>query len=131
MQFLSEYYPQLKSLHMLTAALSLLLFVARFALLMRGSKMLGRVWLKVLPHINDTLLLALAGVLCLAIGQAPLVTPWLTEKVTAVIFYILAGMFTLKWAKSRSGQLIWFIIALSMFAYTVNLAINKTPLIFQ
>jgi len=129
MDILSEHYLQIKYLHMFTAALSLLLFTSRFFLLLRGSPLLARPWLKVLPHINDTLLLLFAVLLSLAIQQAPLVTPWLTEKVTAVILYILAAMFALKWAKRRPGQVIWFIIALSMFAYTANMAINKTPLI--
>jgi uncharacterized membrane protein SirB2 len=62
------------------------------------------------------------------VQQAPVFTPWLTEKVAAVILYILAGMFALNWSKGRLGQLIWFMIAIFMFAYTANIAIDKTPL---
>jgi uncharacterized membrane protein SirB2 len=87
-------------------------------------------WIRVLPHINDTLLLTFAILLCFATQQAPLMTPWLSEKVLAVILYILAGMFALKWAKSRTGQIIWFIIAVTLFAYAANIAISKAPLIF-
>ena len=131
MDFLSTHYLLIKYLHILTAVFSILLFMARFLLLsFDPSRRQGR-WLKVLPHINDSLLLLFAVLLCFAIRQAPLATPWLTEKVTAVVLYILAGMFALKWSKSRPGRWIWFMIALFMFAYTANTALNKTPLIFQ
>jgi uncharacterized membrane protein SirB2 len=56
-------------------------------------------------------------------------TPWLTEKVAAVILYILAGMFALKWAKSRFGQTVSFMIALGLFAFAATIAVTKTPLI--
>ena len=130
MVFLSENYVLIRLLHMGTAVLSITLFTLRFGLLMRGSARLQKGWLRILPHINDSLLLFFAVLLCISIQQAPLITPWLTEKVTAVVLYILAGMFALKWSKERRNQVIWFMIAVSMFAYTVNIAINKSPLIF-
>ncbi len=125
----SEHYLVLKYLHVLTAVLSVILFSFRFLLLIRSSTWLQKRWLRVLPHLNDSLLLILAILLCVAIRQAPLINPWLTEKVAAVILYILAGMFALKWSKDRLSKIIWFMIAIFMFAYTANIAINKTPLI--
>jgi len=125
MAFLSEHYVLIRQLHILTAILSVTLFTLRFGLLMRRSKRLQTRCLKILPHINDSLLLSLAILLCIGIQQAPLLTPWLTEKVTAVILYILAAMIALKWSKARPKQIIWFIIAIFMFAYAANIAINK------
>ena len=122
---LSEHYLLIRQLHILTAALSVTLFTIRFLLLVRSPTWQPNRWLKVLPHVNDSLLLILAILLCLIIQQAPLITPWLTEKVAAVILYILAGMFALKWSKTRLSKIIWFIIALFMFAYAANIAINK------
>jgi uncharacterized membrane protein SirB2 len=130
MSFLAEHYLAIKYLHILTAVLSVALFCLRFLLLMRRPAGLWGQWIRVLPHVNDTLLLTFAILLCFATQQAPLVTPWLSEKVLAVILYILAAMFALKWAKSRKGQITWFIIALILFAYTANIAVNKSPLIF-
>ena len=130
MEFLSENYVLLRRLHMLTAVLSYSLFFIRFILLMLGSTLRNRPFLKILPHLNDTLLLALAILLCVSIQQAPIMTPWLTEKVTAVVLYILTAMFALKWSKQRPGQIIWFMIATFMFAYTANIAISKSPLFF-
>lgn len=125
--FLAENYLVIKRLHMLTAVLSVSLFTLRFLLLIRGSAWLQKRWLKILPHLNDSLLLTFAIFLCVIIQQAPLVTPWLTEKVAALILYILAGMFALNWSKQRPFQIIWFMIAIFMFARTANIAINKTP----
>lgn len=130
MVFLSEHYLAIKYLHMLTAVLSIMLFCLRFFLLMRAPDALRGRWIKVLPHVNDTLLLFFAILLCFAIQQAPLITPWLSEKIMALILYILAAMGALKWAKSRSARNIWFIIALSLFAYIANIAVNKTPVVF-
>ena len=122
---LSEHYLLIRQLHILTAALSVTLFTIRFLLLVRSPAWQPGRWLKVLPHVNDSLLLIFAILLCIIIQQAPLITPWLTEKVTAVILYILAGMFALKWSKTRLSKIIWFIIAIFMFAYAANIAINK------
>ena len=122
---LSEHYLLIRQLHILTAALSVTLFTIRFLLLVRSPTWQPNRWLKVLPHVNDSLLLILAILLCIIIQQAPLLTPWLTEKVAAVILYILAGMFALKWSKTRLSKIIWFIIAIFMFAYAANIAINK------
>jgi len=122
---LSEHYLLIRQLHITTVVLSITLFTLRFLLLIRSpARQPGR-WLKVLPHVNDSLLLIFAIVLCIIIQQAPLVTPWLTEKVGAVILYILAGMFALKWSKSRPGKIIWFMIAIFLFAYAANIAINR------
>jgi len=130
MVFLTEHYLLIKYLHILTALVSVSLFCLRFFLLMRRPARLWGRWIRGLPHVNDTLLLTFAILLCFATQQAPLVTLWLSEKVLAVILYILAAMFALKWAKSRRGQIAWFIIALILFAYAANIAVNKSPLIF-
>lgn len=122
---LSDHYLLIKQLHILTATLSVTLFTTRFLLLIRNLAWQPNRWLKVLPHVNDSLLLIFAILLCIIIQQAPLITPWLTEKVAAVILYILAGMFALKWSKTRLSKIIWFIIAIFMFAYAANIAINK------
>ena len=130
MDFLAEHYLAIKYLHILTAVVSVSLFCLRFLLLMKRPAGLRRRWIRVLPHVNDTLLLTFAILLCFATRQAPLATPWLSEKVLAVILYIVAGLFAQKWAKSRTGQITWFIIALALFAYAANIAVTKTPLIF-
>jgi uncharacterized membrane protein SirB2 len=130
MVFLTEHYLLIKYLHILTAGASISLFCLRFLLLMRKPAGLRSRWIRVLPHLNDTLLLTFAILLCFATRQAPLVTPWLSEKVLAVILYIVAGVIALKKAKSRPGQIAWFIFALILFAYTANMAVNKSPLIF-
>lgn len=130
MGFLTENFLVIRQLHITTAVVSILLFTGRFILLLRNSPRLDLRWLRVLPHINDTLLLTFAILLCFSISQAPLLTPWLSEKVSAVILYIISGMFALKWAKSRAGQVTWFFVSCLMFAYTANVAVNKNPLIF-
>ncbi len=130
MAYLSEHYLLIRNLHVLTAILNIGLFISRYTLLStRPGQPLNR-WLRVLPHLNDTALLALAVLLCFITAQAPLRTPWLSEKVLAVIAYILAGMFALKWAKKPTARAISFIIALLLFAYAAAIAVNKNPVVF-
>ena len=129
MELLSENLLVIRLLHILTAAVSITLFSLRFYLLIKHPARLSRPWIKTVPHLNDSALLLFAVLLCLVTGQAPGTTPWLSEKVLAIIFYILAGMSALKWAKRRPTRIFWFIIAVSMFIYTANIAVKKTPLI--
>ncbi len=60
MIFLSEHYGAIKNLHILTAVLSISLFCWRFVRLMRIPTGPQQRWIRVLPHVNDTLLLTFA-----------------------------------------------------------------------
>lgn len=129
MDFLNSHYLTIKLLHLVTVVISITLFTFRFALLQTRPTALKMRWLRVLPHINDSALLLFAGLLCVILRQAPGITPWLSEKVTLVVLYILAGMFTMKWAKRRPAQFAWFMIAVSLFGSALYLAVTKTPVI--
>ena len=50
-------YFALKHLHMLCAVISIIGFIVRGALRIQGSTLLQRKWLRITPHIVDTLLL--------------------------------------------------------------------------
>jgi len=131
MGFLTENYLLIKQLHIATALFSITLFIIRFFKSQQNPLQIKNRWLRVLPHLNDSLLLTFAILLCFSIQQAPLINPWLSEKVSAVFLYIISGMFALKWAKNRWSRNTWFVIACVMFAYTANIAMNKNPLVFQ
>lgn len=49
-------YTALKHFHLLTVAISITLFVLRFFWQWRRSPIMGRRWVKIAPHLNDTLL---------------------------------------------------------------------------
>lgn len=92
--------------------------------------MLMQRWVKVVPHVNDTLLLVSALLLAASMGQYPFVNSWLTAKVLALIVYIGLGTAAFRLSKSPQGFLFWWILAVVVFAYIVSVAFTKNPYSF-
>jgi uncharacterized membrane protein SirB2 len=109
--------------------ISLALLLLRFALSLKGSAWLERKFLKVVPHVVDTLLLLSAVGMMLMISQYPFVTPWLTEKLIGVLAYIALGVMALK---GRTLLLRCFGLAgaLGWLVLVVKVAITKQPVLF-
>ena len=123
-------YLLLKHLHMTLAALSGSLFLVRGLWMLADSPMRQRAWVKRVPHLIDSLLLASAIALAWWSGQSPIGNGWLTAKVAALIAYILLGSLALKYGKTRLVRATAFIGALACFGYIVATAITKNPLFF-
>jgi uncharacterized membrane protein SirB2 len=123
-------YLLLKHLHMSLAAASGSLFLLRGLWMMAASPMLTRAWVRRLPHLVDSLLLATAIGLAWWSGQTPWGSPWLGAKVTALIAYILLGSVALKYGKTRAIRCAAFVAALTCFAYIGATAVTKNPLFF-
>lgn len=122
-------YLALKHLHLTFVALSLILFVVRGIWLFMNSSMLGKKWVKILPHIVSTLLLVSGIVLAINLHLSPGSQPWLLAKIIALVVYIGLGVAAFKAANPVSRKVFW-LIALLVFAYMVNVAITKNPLGF-
>jgi len=120
----------IKHIHMLTAFISISFFILRFFWVMRDSSMMTKKWVKIIPHINDTILLIAAIILAISIQQYPFVHTWLTAKFIALLLYIIFGMFALKRAKTKKGKSMFFILAVSCFGYIVLVAVTRTSSIF-
>jgi uncharacterized membrane protein SirB2 len=97
---------------------------------MQGSALLQRKFLKIAPHIVDTVLLLSAIGLTVTIHQYPLVDAWLTAKVVGLVVYIFLGVFTLKIAKSQPARLLGLILAVLVFAYIATVARAHSALPF-
>jgi uncharacterized membrane protein SirB2 len=91
----------------------------------RDSPMMNKKWVKILPHINDTVLLISAILLAVSIQQYPFVNGWLTAKLMALFFYIGFGMLALKRAKEMKNKVVFFILALLTFSYIVGVALTR------
>ncbi len=84
-------YDILKLGHVTSVVISGSLFIYRFAQLStRPDRPLTKV-LKVVPHINDTILLACAVGMLWVASINPFTTPWLFGKILALIAYIVIG----------------------------------------
>ena len=123
-------YMMIKHLHMTAVALSVFLFIIRFYWSLADSSMMQKKWVKITPHIVDTLLLATAIALCVLITQYPFVNDWLTQKVIGVVLYILAGLWVLKWAKSNLEKWLGFVGAIAIIGLVAKMAVSKQPLLF-
>ncbi|MCK5874140.1 MAG: SirB2 family protein [Alcanivoracaceae bacterium] len=89
------FYIALKTLHIGTALISVVLFAARWSLSLAGRQGWRATPLRWVPHANDSVLLSAAIGLCVVTGWLPLVHHWLTAKVLLLIGYILAGKLAL------------------------------------
>ena len=123
-------YSLLKQLHLTTIGLSFALFVLRGAWMMSASPMLRARWVRIVPHIIDTLLLASGIGLAVLIQQYPLVHGWLTAKLIALIVYIGLGTVALKRGKTRGQRIAAWVAALLVFGYMVAVAIAHDPFPF-
>ena len=120
-----EWYSGLKMIHMLTAALTALLFVTRLGLDAAGKPGWRATPLRFLPHINDTILLAAAIGLVVVTPWMPFVHHWLTLKVLLLIGYIAAGLVALKPKFSRKTRILAAAAALGQLVLIFALALHK------
>lgn len=114
----------LKNIHMTCALLSISGFCARSFLKFNHSAMLSQRWLRITPHIVDTLLLLSAILLVYVLQLNPLQQPWLLAKIIALVGYIFLGLVTLRIAKSTPVRVGSFIAAILVFVYIVAVAIT-------
>ena len=122
-------YVAIKFVHVGAAALSISLFVLRCAWMLRAPARLQLTWVRFVPHVIDTVLLASALWLAWQLG-ADGTRGWLWAKVVALLVYIVLGSIALKRGKTRSVRIVAFIAALATFGYIVSVAITKSPLGF-
>ncbi|MFZ6767923.1 SirB2 family protein [Undibacterium sp. Di26W] len=118
-------YLAIKHLHMTCAALSGSLFLLRGIWMWRSSSMLARRWVRILPHVIDTVLLASALTLAIWSGQYPFRQDWLTAKLLALILYIVLGTVALKRGKTPAIRAVALVAALLVFAYIVSVALTR------
>ncbi|NMP26663.1 siroheme synthase [Rahnella sp. SAP-1] len=128
-------YIWVKNFHLLVIAISILLFVLRFFWKWNQSAIMQQRWVKIVPHIVDTLML-LSGISLIFITHFYPFSPqgsWLTEKLFGVIIYIALGFVALGSGKnglrSQKVRTLAFILALGCLYLIVKLATTKIPLL--
>lgn len=119
-------YALLKILHVACVALSGTGFVLRGVWMMQGSPMLAHRWVRVVPHVVDTVLLASAIALAVISEQYPLTHGWLTAKVVGLIAYIVLGSIALKRGRTIGARITAFCSAVLVFTYVIAVAITKS-----
>jgi uncharacterized membrane protein SirB2 len=120
-------YPALKHLHVTCVAVSFALFLLRGWWMVRFPARLELRWVRIVPHIVDTALLASAIGLCFLIRQWPLRDEWLTAKVAGLVIYIAAGMIALRRGRSMGIRVTAFFAAVGVFLWIVATARSHAP----
>ena len=123
-------YLAVKYVHVISVVLSLTGFFLRGILMMRDSPLLAARWIRVVPHINDTVLLLAALSLAAMSGQYPFVVGWVTAKVLGVIAYIILGALALLDAGTRRMRIACWLASLAVFGWIVSVALTRQPLGF-
>jgi uncharacterized membrane protein SirB2 len=120
-------YATIKHIHVGAVALSISLFALRGGWMLWSPEMLRQRWVKVLPHVIDSVLLASALWLAWQLGAAA-TRGWLAAKVIALLVYIVLGTVALRRGRSRWIRGAALIAAMATFGYIVTVALTKSPL---
>ena len=120
-------YLLVRHLHMSCAALSITLFVVRGTCQVAGWPWRQWRWLRIAPHLVDTVLLGAAISLAWWSQQYPFAQSWLSAKVVALLVYIGLGSLALRPGASSTVQRGAFLGALLTVAYIVGVAMTRSP----
>jgi uncharacterized membrane protein SirB2 len=118
----------MKSIHMVTITITVIGFIVRGIWMMTESPLLKALPVRILPHVNDTILLISAVWAGALIGQYPFVNGWLTAKILGTVAYIVLGAFALNYGRTKTIRIYAFIGALICFGYVIWVAATKNPL---
>ncbi|RDB44293.1 regulator SirB [Halomonas sp. DQ26W] len=125
-----EHYFLIKHLHMTTAGLSLAFFILRAWWSVREAPILQRRWVKIVPHVNDTLLLTFGILLMVMLSMWPQRHPWLAAKILALLVYIVLGSVAIKRGRTSLVRGMAALAAVITFLYMLGTAMFKDPLWF-
>lgn len=117
----------LKFIHVGCVILSLASFTLRASWMLTAPARLRERWVRIAPHMIDTVLLASAVALAFQIKQGPFVHHWLTAKVLALVVYIVLGSIALKRGKTRRVRIAALMGATMMFFYIIAVALTRSP----
>ncbi|MFM4953670.1 SirB2 family protein [Aeromonas dhakensis] len=125
-------YFAIKHLHLLLIGMAVLMFMLRFYWLQTGSSRAASArTLKMSGWLNG--LVVLSGVLlCMVLDLNPLnnATPWLSEKLTAILVVAFLAMMALRLARSNGIRWFAFLGALGWLFFIAKLAVYKQASLF-
>ena len=121
-------YILLLALHVGTVFISIAGFFARGIWMMQSSPLLQRRWIKIVPHINDTLLLVSAIALVILTSQYPGPAAWINAKIIALVVIIRLASLHSTVETTMPVRVLACVGALVVYAYMVAVALSKSPL---
>lgn len=118
-----------KAVHVSAVIITASFFIVRGIWMLRKSLLLQHPFVRVAPHVNDTVLFLSALTLAWLLGISPLTTPWLAAKIVGLVVYILLGHVALRRGRTQAVRTTAFAAALLTLAYIVAVAVCRDPLV--
>lgn len=113
--------------HALAVLLSLAGFVLRGIWMMRDSTMLKARWVKITPHVVDTILLLSAlGAAWVLFWQHGAHPTFLTVKIVGLVGYIVLGLIALRLGKTKAVRASAWVLAIVLFLYVAAIGVYHT-----
>jgi len=119
-------YLAVRNLHIATVVATFALFTLRGIWMMLDSPLLARRWVRIAPHVNDTILLA-AGIYLATYHGLP---AWLVTKIVLLVAYIVLGMIAIRRGRTKTIRVSAWIAAQCMILYMVAVAVTHRPVPF-
>lgn len=95
--------------------------------MLRDSARLHARWVRIAPHVVDTLLLVSAIGLAVQLRLSPVQHTWLLAKIVALLLYIGLGVVALRRGRNRLVRALAWVAALATYLYIVAVAVTKSP----
>ncbi|MDH5707654.1 MAG: SirB2 family protein [Hylemonella sp.] len=119
-------YAHIRLLHISCVAISVSLFALRAGLQLFGVDWRRWRWLRIAPHLNDSVLLIAGVTLAWRSALSPLDHAWLGAKILALLLYILIGRLALRPGLSAARRGTAFALALLSVAYILGAALTRS-----
>ena len=118
-------YSSVKSVHVVLAIFSVILYVVRAGASINNSWIPSKAY-RVMTHLIDTLLLGFGVSLAYMLSITPFTSPWFAWKLVAIVAYVLCGLVVMK-GKTKQIKEVAMILSLALIVYILALAVNKDP----
>ncbi len=119
----------LKEFHVALAYITVAGFVVRGLLSLAESPLRNQRWLRIAPHVIDTLLLGFGIALAVSMSLSPVANGWLMAKIVGLLAYIGFGVMAMR-ARSRPLKIVGFIAAIASVGYIFAVAYSKRVMPF-
>jgi uncharacterized membrane protein SirB2 len=119
----------IRELHVAFAYITLAGFVIRGLMSLAESPMRNASFLRIAPHVIDTLLLGFGIALAVMLSLSPFANGWLMAKIVGLLAYIGFGVMTMR-ARSRPLKIVGFIAAIASVGYIFAVAYSKQVMPF-
>ncbi len=118
----------IKSIHIFFVLFSFFSFVSRVMLSEFKPDFLQKKWIKIAPHVVDTVLIISGITLVIQASWLSAQHDWLVGKLLVLCIYIGLGILTMR----KRGKTRWlaFTATVACYVYIMVVAISKNPLFF-